>query len=173
MDRLAIRKSPPNRPHFSISSFEATHAILCSPIENRRAERLAHLHERDSLRIKLFLCLIETVERSSVEQEAQPLKLPMRRECRRASRCRRVSSGRSGLRPLVTARVMRAWRFSASRSRSARFFSISPSIRAVFSFRNRAIRRCVSSGGRANGAAVTFSAVEVWYSGQRCRSIST
>ncbi len=55
--------------------------------------------------------------------------------------------GASGLRPLVTARVMRAWRFSASRSSSARFFSISPSIRAVFSSRNRAIRRWVSSGG--------------------------
>ena len=42
-------------------------------------------------------------------------------------------SARWGSRPLVTARVMRAWRFSASRSRSARFFSINPSIRAVFS----------------------------------------
>ena len=58
--------------------------------------------------------------------------------------------GASGLRPLVTARVIRAWRFSASRSSSARFFSISPSMRAVFSSRNRAIRRWVSSGAKGS-----------------------
>ena len=60
--------------------------------------------------------------------------------------------GASRFRPLVTARVIRLWRFSASRSKSARFFSIIPWIRAVFSSRNRAIRRCVSGGGR--GVAV-------------------
>ena len=58
--------------------------------------------------------------------------------------------GTVGSRPLVTARVMRAVRFSWSSSISRSFFATSASIRAVSRSRKAAMARCSGSAGSAN-----------------------
>jgi hypothetical protein len=59
--------------------------------------------------------------------------------------------GTVGSRPLVTARVMRAVRFSWSNSISRSFFATSASIRAVSRSRNAAMARCSDGGGTKIG----------------------